>query len=231
MKAKSLAFLISFILPGSAYAAQCNQEAWTQAKLRCANLSDPQQCYANTYMAIAGYEGFYECRVGEMNKFADFVGGGGLDSAIKDAQEVPGTEWGTSSNSTKSSPPANNSSPNQFNGVAPFSSNSPNAQNRMPARSMQNGMLPPSVMQMMQQFQTLGQPYSQPQAANCQGVTTSTITGFDQNGAEAAASKMKSHEILQLVRSQQNNGKKYYLASNGFWYDAGYIKRGSNCSL
>ena len=44
MKAKSLAFLISFVLPGSAYAAQCNQEAWTQAKLRCVNLSDPQQC-------------------------------------------------------------------------------------------------------------------------------------------------------------------------------------------
>ena len=231
MRVKLFLLLISLTWANSALAGQCNKSAHSQAKMRCMDYdgSRLQSCMITAYEAYNGSNsGYYEC---QQNIFSDAFGTGSLEGAIRDAQEVPGTEWGTSTNSIKSSPPANNNSPKQFNGVAPFSPNSPNTQNRMPPRSMQNGMLPPSVMQMMQQFQTLGQPYSQPQAANCQGVTTSTITGFDQNGAEAAASKMKSHEILQLVRSQQNNGKKYYLASNGFWYDAGYIKRGSNCSL
>jgi len=172
--------------------------------------------------------GYYEC---QQNIFSDAFGTGSLEGAIKDAQEVPGTDWGTSSNSPRSSTPTSNNSPNQFNGIAPFGTSGTGAQNNTSARSMQNGMLPPSVMQMMEQFQTIGQPYSQPKATSCQAVTTSTVTGFDQSGTEIAASTMNSHEIVQLVRSQQNNGKKYYLASNGFWYDSGYIKKSANCSL
>lgn len=231
MNKKIASALLAIALPASAHAAQCNQKAWTEAKIRCATSPDKGKCYEDVYMAMAGYSGLYECRVGEMNKFTDFLEGGGLDGAIKDAQGMTG-----SSQPSKSSNPGKGNSPGQFGGVAPFGSSNTAPINQMPTRSFQPGMLPPSVQQMMQQIQgqqlqSISQPYGQTQQNSCQGVTTSKITGFDQNGAAAPASAITSHEILQLVRSQQNNGRKYYLASNGYWYDAGFIKKMKGCSL
>ena len=231
MNKKIASALLAITLPVSAHAAQCNQQAWTEAKIRCARSSDKQQCYADTYIAIAGYSGFYECRVGEMNKFSDFLKEGGIDGAVKDAQGMTG-----SSQPSKPSNPGNGNNPGQFGGVAPFGTSNAAPMNQMPTRSFQPGMLPPSVQQMMQQIQrqqlqSISQPYGQTQQTPCQGVTTSNITGFDQNGAVAPASTISSHEILQLVRSQQNNGRRYYLASNGYWYDSGFIKRMKGCSL
>jgi len=223
------AIALATFLAGNAANAACNQSSYREARLRCASSSNPK-CEENVYRALEGetvsaMTDLLSCNLAVFG------------NAMKDANtgDSSGSQNAPSQPSMQPSPQEANSGrpqPNAFQGIAPFNSGGFNqGQGASPYPYPNSGLLPPSVVQMMQQMQSMYAPGAVQGQGQCQGVTTSKIKGYDQSGNQSSKSTLEKFEVIQIVRSQENNGRRYYLASNGFWYDAGYIKKSSGCNL
>ena len=219
--------LAVILLTGTAAKAACNRSSYQEAKLRCAT-SLKQNCIRDVYMALEGggidaATDALECSLGDFGDAMEMT----TEEENRPPSPQPSTPQQTPSRRTTST---NQAKPTGgFHGISPFGQPQTNAPIMQAPGYPYPGMLPPQVEQMMKQMQKNYNP--NPATTSCQGVTTSTQIGFDQNGNEASQSKLEKFEVVQIVRSQRNSGRTYFLSTNGYWYDAGYIKKSPNCNL
>ena len=216
--------LLAILMTSSSVKAACNKETYREAKIRCAS-SLKQDCILNVYTAIEGIGAAtdaLECSLGDF--------GEAMEMTVEDetpSQSQPNTNPKVPRRGTATSPTT--TQPGSFQGIAPFGQNNSNIPTMQIPGNQYPSALPPHVVEMMNKMQQTYAP-SQTQVS-CQGVTTSALTGFDQSGNKSTKSKLEKFDVVQIVKSQQNGGRTYFLSTNGFWYDAGYIKKTAQCNL
>ena len=226
-----LAIFITATTEVRAAAPACNIASFREARLRCATISK-RSCLKDVYMALEG---------GGVDEMADFItcasaamnGTGKAMQSEREAEQMPPANQRSTFQQAPQSGRAMNqptNSPGSFQGVAPFGQSRSNAPTMQPpgVQYQYPGALPPQITEMMRQMQ---QTYAPRHTPTCQGVTTSALTGFDQSGNKSSASRLEKFEVVQITKSQQNGNRTYLLSTNGFWYDAGYIKKDSACNL